>query len=224
MRLKLIGNATMDDIYDGDRFVMSRAGGIFNVSRHLTVTHKVHHREIDMIRVQLSPSTTYKVDRQLSDFSEMSFEHTFWTHISYLDQVELDMDNLNTNMISADICLPEYDPAALEALFEKLSKVGVLIIGSTNLSALGTTLDQLLDKVTAVILRTKELVLVAGQRNRNSYPNRYIEVINDVGAGDAFVAEWLNYVTTYKGGQFNMKAAIARCVDASVNHLKEQNV
>ncbi len=225
MELKLIGNATNDHIYMDGELILERPGGVMNVRRALDIECELFTKEYHEANIQLgSNGEKYsKVDWGVDDWRGFKFPNSYWTHISYLDHVLVDMDQLNTTIISVDICDTSYSPKEIQFLENQLIAVDLLFIGPPELEALGGDLDQLIMDIRGtIILRERDKIICKRTpplKETKVYPNTWITVPNTIGAGDTFVAEYLNHI----GHQPCELGTIRKCVQKSVAYLRELN-
>lgn len=219
MKLKIVGNVTRDTIYLQNGGVIERDGGICNILRNIHVSCDIHPTDAAaaMIFIDHGVKDSYvSWDRKIKN---RDYRSSFWAHISYLDCLDVNLEAINSQIISADLCQPDYSYHERLALLDQLKHVNWLIVDQQSLDALKKP-----PRVqSGIIVRTDQFVTVYRDGAKHEYPNRFIKVDNPVGAGDAFVAEFLNQVSQRGYPRLNEARMIHACVESSIAYLRRQN-
>lgn len=232
MNLRLSGNLTWDKIYNIDKeLIAERAGGIANIASRLRIPYLFSPTDVTPVSIYLDKydNHSYGLDSRYRLHNHPSFlekENDEWEHFSYLDCLDIIIPVNRPKVISADLCRTTLRDSDLGYVLRLLSEVNILIIGERELNSLRIGIDGLRELVESVILRTRDTIFwyTRDVTNRAQiFPNRYIKVENNVGAGDAFVAEFLNqYVPKYYGFK-DAEDTIENCISASIDMLEGQN-
>lgn len=190
--LKLIGNGTYDWIVGPDVNV-NRMGGIYTIRDHLRIPHCMFPTETSVVVVNLAPrySNWITVHRRIDT---TFLPKTYWTHISYLDMLDIDIRSVRetSEFISVDLCKTYYTEEELATLSFRLEAANMIFLSIEDWKR---TKDIIPGSCIKVIREHDKIHWDTGLYSDYSCVNsEYIEVANPVGAGDVFVAGCLNFL------------------------------
>lgn len=217
MKLKLLGNATQDWIGD-TKFIEKRPGGVHTIRKHLKVKHGFYPTEDSDVTITIGPDGK-KYSQWSTEFRDVGnkFSHSEWTHISYLDMLDLDMDKVkeSSDIISADLCLEGHTEEQIETIAPMLEYLDWLIGSTEELKDLAP----LAPASCIIIEKTKKYIYMRDGDVLMRFDNRFIEVKNPIGAGDVWVAEFLNIMSVEEDPVIN--TVFEACNEASIRYLQK---
>jgi pfkB family carbohydrate kinase len=232
MTLKLVGNLTRDLVFrcaafpiegqsNSARLQYERAGGVGNITPLLTMPHIVYATEPSTAIIIFNGSNKTSLVDWHDKIQNPNYVNTNWAHISYLDKVDVEPGTLNSQYVSADLCSSAYTNEESDALLSKLKQIDYLIISHSE--ATGLTSAHIAAVKKAVIIRGIADIEIISKHGINKYPNIYINVGDTLGAGDAFVAEFLNQVHECGFYAKNAEALMKDCIESSLKYLRNKN-
>lgn len=216
MRLKIIGNGT-HDVING----VSRPGGVYTIAKYIrTPSYALYPTATSFVKIE--NDMTHQWETVHKSVGMDKFPRSYWTHVSYLDMLDIDLRKMNSQFVSADLCNYQYmSPMILE---ENLRCVDFLVIREEEYR----TIQLYVPPGCAVLSRERDIINYRHPAKCEAitrFPNRWVVAENTIGAGDAFVAGFLNEMTSGKIDIFpkvDLKV-IEECTATALAHLKAQN-
>lgn len=150
-----------------------------------------------------------------NDFIASSNVKSNWSHISYLDvctKIDLESIRLNSNIISADLCLSKPSTEIIRNVLQQLSYLDYLFVSESEISSLipDHNLQEFVKqhKLKCLVFHTKTKTILVKEESYQEVnsPHKIFNDVNVLGAGDVYCANFIYYLL--KNVPDEMKAAL----------------